>query len=155
MSQTFDPADFAGMVNDVNIDPVGFDSPAIAKNGPDEGTIPADQFFETDFDLTELIGVEAGCPPAFGTLNFRTATGESAEETGDNLKDYIEPIPLDAPSTCGEIVIHKVWTGAAPPASLTVHLDCSDNALDQDVVLTATGLGRPWSGTSPAAPPAR
>ena len=143
VSQTFDPADFAGMVNDVNIDPVGFDSPAIAKNGPDEGTIPADQFFETYFDLTELIGVEAGCPPAFGTLNFRTATGESAEETGDNLKDYIEPIPLGAPSTCGEIVITKVWTGGEPPASLTVHLDCSEDALDQDIVLA----GPDWAAT--------
>ena len=143
VSQSIADGNFVGEVNDVDIDPAGFDSPAIAKNGPSAGTIPADQFFETYFDLTDLIGVEAGCPPAFGTLNFRTATGESAEETGDNLKDYIEPIPLDAPSTCGEIVIHKVWTGGEPPASLTVHLDCSDNTLDQDVVLT----GPSWQET--------
>ena len=143
VSQTIEPGNFVGEVNDANIDPAGFDSPAIAKNGPDEGTIPKDQFFETYFDLSDLIDLSAGCPPALGTLNFRTATGESAEETGDNLKDYIEPIPLDAPSTCGEIVIHKVWTGADAPASLTVHLDCSDNALDQDVVLTGPG----WTHT--------
>ena len=107
VSQPVAAAGFEGQVNAENIDPVGFESPAIAKNGPDAGTIPADQFFETAFDLTDLIDLEASCPPAFGTLNFRTATGESAEETGDNLKDYIEPIPLDAPTTCGSLSIFK------------------------------------------------
>ena len=89
VSQPLDTAGFDGAVNAENIDPVGFDSPAIATNGPDKGTIPADQFFETYFNLTDLIGLEPSCPPAFGTLNFRTATGESAEVTGDNLKDYL------------------------------------------------------------------
>jgi uncharacterized repeat protein (TIGR01451 family) len=107
VAQPLDTSGFDGAVNAENIDPVGFDSPAIAKNGPDKGTIPADQFFETYFNLTDLIGLEPSCPPAFGTLNFRTATGESAEVTGDNLKDYLEPIPLDAPNTCGSLSIFK------------------------------------------------
>ena len=51
--------------------------------------------------------LEPDCPPAFGTLNFRTTTGETGNDTGNNLKDFISPIPLDAPSTCGSLSIFK------------------------------------------------
>ena len=40
---------------------------------------------EVSFDLTVLIGLEPGCPPAFGTLNFRDATGDSGEDTRSRL----------------------------------------------------------------------
>ena len=123
VSQPVAAAGFEGQVNAENIDPAGFESPAIAKNGPDEGTIPADQFFETAFDLTDLIDLEPSCPPAFGTLNFRTATGESAEETGDNLKDYIEPIPLDAPNTCGSLSIFKEDQDGEPLGGAIFEID--------------------------------
>lgn len=114
---------FDGLVNAQDISPAGFSSPATAATGPHKDSIPADQFAEVRFDLTNLLQLAPDCPARFGTLNFRTSTGAASDTTGDNLKDYIAPLNLDAPTTCGTIKIVKTFdglTGDLPAATFQI-----------------------------------
>ena len=114
---------FVGEVNDEGpVDlPTGWNSPAEKK--ATDNFIPEEQFLETYFNLTELIDLEPDCPPAFGTLNFRTTTGETGNDTGNNLKDFISPIPLDAPSTCGSLSIFKEDADGEPLGGAIFEID--------------------------------
>ncbi len=102
------PTGFAYDINAVAVPlPAGWTSP-----NESGGLIPEEHFVETSFDLTTLIGLQPSCPPAFGTLNFRNATGNSGPDTpagkiGDNLKDTIGGLSVPAPSTCGTVEIVK------------------------------------------------
>jgi trimeric autotransporter adhesin len=92
-----DPTGFDGAVNTIDIDrPDGF--------GAGESLIPADTFAEAYFNLSVLIpDFGPDCPPPLGTLNFRSSTGLTGHDAGDNLKDYILPQALGAPNTCGRM----------------------------------------------------
>lgn len=98
------PLGMSGFAYAVNAAPValpaGWTSPWAV------GSYEAEQFIETSFDLTALIGLQPGCPPAFGTLNFRNATGGGGG-LASNLKDAIGGVEVPAPDTCGTVIVHK------------------------------------------------
>ncbi len=94
------------------------------------GSYEAEQFVETSFDLTALIGLEPGCPPAFGTLNLRNATGGGGG-LASNLKDTIAGLEVPAPDTCGTVIVNKdtLPAGSAQTFELdsTLGLEASTN----------------------------
>ncbi len=112
------PLGMSGFAYAVNAAPValpaGWTSPWAV------GSYEAEQFVETSFDLTALIGLQPGCPPAFGTLNFRNATGGGGG-LASNLKDTIAGLEVPAPNTCGTVIVHKDTLPAG--SSQTFELD--------------------------------
>ncbi|RXZ68274.1 prealbumin-like fold domain-containing protein [Agromyces albus] len=95
-----DQADYPDDVNsdpgDCTTDTTGFAS-AIGPSGT---------FFEVGFDLTELAGIEPGCPPTedAATVYMRSITGGSGD---GNLKAYVAPLTVTPPSTCGFLTVTK------------------------------------------------
>jgi hypothetical protein len=88
------------------------------------GSYQAEQFIETTFDLTALIGLQPGCPPAFGTVNFRNATGGGGG-LAKNLKDAVGGVEVPAPDTCGTVIVNKdtLPAGSAQTFGLDSTLD--------------------------------
>lgn len=100
-------ADFQGRTNLV-------DTTWPATWNPASQAVPADTFVEVAFDLTDLIDLQAGCPSLSGYINFRSSTGSTSSSTGENLKDYIKPLSIQADDLCGSLQITK--TIASPVA---------------------------------------
>lgn len=61
-------------------------------------------FFEGAINISLLIG-EGNCSGNFGVVQFRSVTGGSFYSS--SLKDYVKPLGVTTPSTCGSIVIEK------------------------------------------------
>ncbi|WP_022893694.1 prealbumin-like fold domain-containing protein [Agromyces subbeticus] len=102
LGQLCEYADQAGYPDDVESDEgCTTDTSGFASAISDSGT-----FFEVGFDLTELTGIEPGCPPAedAATVYMRSITGGSA---AGNLKAYVAPLTVTPPSTCGYLTVTK------------------------------------------------
>jgi hypothetical protein len=90
--------------DDVNSDPVHCeigDQEGFASAISDSGT-----FFEVGFNLTELAGIEPGCPPTedVATVYMRSITG--GNDAG-NIKAFVAPLEVTPPSTCGFLNVTK------------------------------------------------
>jgi len=82
-----------------------WDEQAVDPNptGYDYAVSANDLFVEFWFNLGDLLNLGPQCPPRFGSLQFRNATGQSDK----NIKDFIKPLKLSAGSTCGQLKIVK------------------------------------------------
>lgn len=61
-------------------------------------------FFEGAINISLLIG-EGNCSGNFGVVQVRSVTGGSFYSS--SLKDYVTPLGVNTPSTCGSIIINK------------------------------------------------
>jgi len=66
-------------------------------------------FFEGAIDIGLFTDNPGDCTGNFGVTSVRSVTGNSFESS--SLKDYVEPLPVNTPSTCGSIVINKYDEG--------------------------------------------
>jgi LPXTG-motif cell wall-anchored protein len=72
---------------------------------------PTGEYAEGAIDITALFG-EGNCSGTFGTTFLRSAPG--AFFTSE-LKDYVSPLDVTTPSTCGSLVITKVDADTEDP----------------------------------------
>lgn len=72
------------------------------------------QFGEGSIDISALPIFEGGCSGEFGTMQMRTTTGNSWTSA---MKDYVGPLTVDTPSTCGKLVITKTDADASTPGN--------------------------------------
>ena len=73
-------------------------------------------FFEGAINISLLFGA-GNCSGSFGSTQIRSVTGNSFATSA--LKDYVTPMPVTTPSTCGRIVINKQDSGNTPLAGAT------------------------------------
>ncbi|MFL6024231.1 MAG: hypothetical protein ACJ72O_12905, partial [Marmoricola sp.] len=66
----------------------------------DDGT-----FIEGAIDIGLFVDNVGDCTGNFGVTSVRSVTGNSFATSA--LKDYVDPLPVNTPSTCGTIVINK------------------------------------------------
>lgn len=78
---------------------IGIPAGAFAQQTNTDGT-----FFEGAINISVLIG-EGNCTGNFGAVQVRSVTGGSFYDS--ELKDYVEPLGVKTPSTCGSIFIEK------------------------------------------------
>jgi len=86
--------------------------------------IEAGGFFEVGMNVTELTHgiISPGCPAAgVATAYMRSFTGNNFGPTG-NLKGYVGPTTVQAPSTCGSLTIVKHDPSGAPLAGATFQI---------------------------------
>ena len=76
-----------------------------ATDNLDDDELVRGTFAEVAINLTALFG-ETGCSGEYGTLNLRSSTSPS--ETS-SLKDWVEPISFQVPSTCASVIVDKEW----------------------------------------------
>jgi LPXTG-motif cell wall-anchored protein len=72
------------------------------------------QFGEGSIDISALPIFEGGCSGEFGTMQMRTTTGNSWTSA---MKDYVGPLTVDTPSTCGKLVITKTDADTSTPGN--------------------------------------
>jgi len=68
-------------------------------------------FFEGAIDIGLFFG-NGDCSGEFGVVSVRSVTGNAFATSA--LKDYVEPLSVNTPSTCGSIVINKFDAGDTP-----------------------------------------
>ncbi len=88
---------------------------AFAQQVSDDGT-----FFEGAINIGLFFG-NGTCSGDFGSVNIRSVTGNSFYSS--TLKDYVTPLSVDTPSTCGKIIITKkdaVTKASIGPSTYTV-----------------------------------
>jgi len=68
-------------------------------------------FFEGAIDIGLFFG-NGNCSGQFGVVSVRSVTGNAFATSA--LKDYVEPLAVNTPSTCGSIVINKFDAGNNP-----------------------------------------
>ncbi len=73
-------------------------------------------FFEGAINISLLIG-EGNCTGNFGVVQVRSVTGGSFYTSA--LKDYVTPLGVNTPSTCGSIIIEKNDTDGNPLGGAT------------------------------------
>jgi len=73
-------------------------------------------FFEGAINISLLIG-EGNCSGNFGVVQVRSVTGGSFYTS--SLKDYVVPLGVNTPSTCGSIIIEKNDTDGNPLGGAT------------------------------------
>jgi LPXTG-motif cell wall-anchored protein len=73
-------------------------------------------FFEGAINISLLIG-EGNCSGNFGVVQVRSVTGGSFYTS--SLKDYVDPLGVNTPSTCGSIIIEKNDTDGNPLGGAT------------------------------------
>ncbi|MBO9522087.1 MAG: hypothetical protein J7518_11170 [Nocardioidaceae bacterium] len=73
-------------------------------------------FFEGSINIGLFFG-NGTCSGDFGVVNIRSVTGNSFYSS--SLKDYVTPIGVDTPSTCGKIIINKKDEHGTPLAGAT------------------------------------
>jgi hypothetical protein len=69
------------------------------------GASSADKLFAEGAVNLSAFDTVGDCRGAYGVMNVRSFAGESGNSS---LKDYIEPIKIDVPPTCGALTIKKV-----------------------------------------------
>ncbi|MFL6024962.1 MAG: prealbumin-like fold domain-containing protein [Marmoricola sp.] len=62
-------------------------------------------FFEGAIDIGLFVDKVGDCTGNFGVTSVRSVTGNAFATSA--LKDYVDPLPVNTPSTCGTIVINK------------------------------------------------
>ena len=73
-------------------------------------------FFEGAINIGLFFG-NGTCSGNFGTVNIRSVTGNAFYSS--TLKDYVTPLSVDTPSTCGKIIIDKTDENGQPLAGAT------------------------------------
>jgi hypothetical protein len=73
-------------------------------------------FFEGAINISLLFGA-GNCTGNFGSVDIRSVTGNSFYSSA--LKDYVTPLSVNTPSTCGTLIINKADGGGAPLAGAT------------------------------------
>ncbi|MCD6641042.1 MAG: prealbumin-like fold domain-containing protein [Nocardioides sp.] len=69
------------------------------------GASSADKLFAEGAVNLSAFDTVGDCRGAYGVMNVRSFSGESESSS---LKDYIEPVPVSVPPSCGRLVIDKV-----------------------------------------------
>jgi LPXTG-motif cell wall-anchored protein len=73
-------------------------------------------FFEGAINIGLFFG-NGTCSGDFGSVDIRSVTGNSFYSS--SLKDYVTPLSVDTPSTCGKIIINKKDENGTPIAGAT------------------------------------
>jgi LPXTG-motif cell wall-anchored protein len=79
---------------------------------------PSGEFAEGAIDITLLFG-EGNCSGVFGTTFLRSAPGSFFTS---ELKDYVSPLDVTTPSTCGSVLITKVDVDTQDPVGGGVYM---------------------------------
>jgi len=93
-------------------------------------------FFEGAINISLLVG-EGNCTGNFGVVQVRSVTGNAFYTSA--LKDYVTPLGVNTPSTCGSIIIEKNDTEGNPLGGATFSVSPNpDPDLANDVPYSIT-----------------